>query len=532
MQRKLDPKPEVLRIEELVQKVKSGDIKLPKFQRPFVWKKKDILKLLDSIYQGYPIGSILLWLTKQHLASENKIGDLEINERPEEYPTNYLLDGQQRISSLCGAIYWNGKNEKSIWNIVFDVKNEVFLYPNGDDKIEYFPLNKLIETIDFLDQCKRFEASGENRELYIQNATNLLNSIKDYKIASVTIGDMELDEVAPIFERINSTGRQLTMVDLMRAATWSGGFDLSNAIDEVRKSCEDKNFEDIQDSHILRNISACSGLGVHKESIDKLRDKSSEELKDAAEKTRLAYEKAVDFLVSELPLKSIKNLPYGLQLTFLVEFFNRTSSLDPNKIEILKKWFWKSSFTKYFGSANTGLITRSLTEVRDFAHDKVSNLNISGNINYASFVSDTFLLNKASSTTFSLLLAQENPRSLLEGMTIDLYRSLANVNRLEFHHIFPKAYLKSQGYSSQKINAHANLCMLNLSSNRAILDSKPSIYFKEMERKLGDSFKAVLASNFINEAALDAALNDDYEQFIKARSDSLIIRMKDLVGEQ
>ena len=80
-----------------------GDIKLPKFQRPFVWNKEDILKLLDSVYKGYPIGSILLWLTNQKLANERRIGDLEIGDRSEEYPTNYLLDGQQRLSSLCGA---------------------------------------------------------------------------------------------------------------------------------------------------------------------------------------------------------------------------------------------------------------------------------------------------------------------------------------------------------------------------------------------------------------------------------------------
>ena len=56
-----DPKPDIQRIEELVTGVKYGEIKLPKFQRPFVWKRKEVLKLLDSIYKGYPIGSILLW---------------------------------------------------------------------------------------------------------------------------------------------------------------------------------------------------------------------------------------------------------------------------------------------------------------------------------------------------------------------------------------------------------------------------------------------------------------------------------------
>ena len=89
--RHLDPKPDILRIEELVIKVKQGDIKLQKFQRPFVWKRSDILKLLDSVYNGYPIGSILLWLTYQKLASEKRIGDLNIDDRPEVYPINYLL---------------------------------------------------------------------------------------------------------------------------------------------------------------------------------------------------------------------------------------------------------------------------------------------------------------------------------------------------------------------------------------------------------------------------------------------------------
>lgn len=311
-----DPKPEILRIEELVNGVKTGDIKLPKFQRPFVWNKSDVLKLWDSIYKGYPIGSILLWLTNQKLASERKIADLEINTREDEYPTNYLLDGQQRLSSLCGALYWNGKDKDSPWNIVFDVENEVFLYPDigENDRIQYFQLNKLIDTQDYINQCSKFKAHGKE-DIYTKTALRLLNSIKDYKIAAVKIGDMDLNEVAPIFERINSSGRQLTMVDLMRAATWKGGFDLNDAIDAIRSACEEKNFEDIKDTHILRSISGCAGLGIHKEDIDKLRDCTSDELKKAAGKSVDAYKLAVDFITSELPLPSINYLPYGLQLT-------------------------------------------------------------------------------------------------------------------------------------------------------------------------------------------------------------------------
>src|SRR5436309_261164 len=124
-----EPKPETLRIEELVDRVKQGDIRIPKFQRPFVWQRRAVIELFDSVYRQYPIGSILLWLTHEKLASERRIGDLSIAERPMIYPTNYLLDGQQRLSSLCGALYWDEKDPKSLWNVAFDLDKAEFFHP-------------------------------------------------------------------------------------------------------------------------------------------------------------------------------------------------------------------------------------------------------------------------------------------------------------------------------------------------------------------------------------------------------------------
>lgn len=526
-----DPKPEVLRVEELVIGVKTGDIKLPKFQRPFVWNKQDILRLWDSIYKGYPVGSILLWFTKEKLASERKIGDLEINERAEEYPTNYLLDGQQRLSSLCGPLFWDQKDKNSYWSIVFDVEQEEFLYPE-EPKITHFPICKILDTSDFLQQCRVFEASDRKKD-YILKAERLLQAIKNYKIAAVTIGDMSLDEVAPIFERINSSGRQLTIVDLMRAATWKqGGFDLSDAIDTVRKSCEAKNFFNIDETHILRSISACTGLGIHKEAIDKLRDKTSEQLKLAADKSIEAYKLAVDFLTTELPLSSISYLPYALQLTYLVEFFNICPRPSAHQRKELQTWFWKTSFTKHYGVANTALINKDLSLVRSFANGEAPKIPVEKKIGLKGFTQDSFALNKASSATFALLLARRKPKSLLDGSAIDTYKALSIANKLEYHHIFPKAYLKNDGYSKHSINYHANICMLNLSNNREISDKKPSRYFKEIAEKLGDKLEAVLESNFIDEKAYQACLEDDYDSFIQHRQEKIFADIISLVDDE
>lgn len=73
-----DPQPSVDRIDELARRVFNGDILLPKFQREFVWSREQVLNLLDSVARNYPIGSILLWQSRQELRSENRIADLEI----------------------------------------------------------------------------------------------------------------------------------------------------------------------------------------------------------------------------------------------------------------------------------------------------------------------------------------------------------------------------------------------------------------------------------------------------------------------
>src|SRR5690625_4949907 len=95
-----DPKPTSERVVKLAERVLDGDIVLPEFQRPFVWKRAQVLQLLDSIYRNYPIGSLLVWESRQSLHSKRTIADLEVAERSSQYPWNYLLDGQQRLSTV------------------------------------------------------------------------------------------------------------------------------------------------------------------------------------------------------------------------------------------------------------------------------------------------------------------------------------------------------------------------------------------------------------------------------------------------
>jgi len=356
----------------------------------------------------------------------------------------------------------------------------------------------------------------------------LLNAIKDYKLPSVLIGDMTLSEVAPIFERINSSGRVLRFVDLMRAATWKEGFDLSDAIDKIRSSLEQKNFDTIEESHILRNISASLNEGIHKDAMEKIRYKSASELAQAARNTHEAYNKAVDFLTMELPVASYACLPYALQLTLLVEFFRKNNNPDAHVREILKKWFWHTSLGGRYGSVNTGVLTQELDNIRKLA---TGNLDIFDNHYTAvtpKLMDVKFRLNYATSKAFALLLAENNPKSLLNGASVDIITVLSKINRNEFHHIFPKDYLKSQGYTESDINKHANICMLSLIDNRKISNKKPSLYFVDLQNQLGGKFNQILESNYIDDVALKYLLVDDYENFIRQRSQLVMSRVGDI----
>jgi putative SOS response-associated peptidase YedK len=117
-----------------------------------------------------------------------------------------------------------------------------------DEKTAYKMINARMETLTQKPTFQSLLASNRClvpadgfKDLFISRAERLLNSIKDYKMAAVIIGDMRTSEVAPIFERINSRGRNLEMVDLMRAATWKEGedaFDLNTTIQSVREVLE------------------------------------------------------------------------------------------------------------------------------------------------------------------------------------------------------------------------------------------------------------------------------------------------------
>ncbi len=494
-----------------------------------MWERDQILGLLDSIARGFPIGSILLWQSRQELRSEQRIADLEIDLPRPDYPVNYLLDGQQRLSSICGALFWKPGDAKSRWNIVYDLRDQSFAHlDNLDDApLHQIRVNKLSDPTAFFRHVASLETlSSSDKVVLATRAGALFNRFKDYKLATVTLGDMSIQDVAPIFERINSTGTPLTIVDLMRAATWSPEFDLVDSIDNILEDLAEKGFQTVERKVVLRTLSTAAGGGFSVDSIDLLRTRSAERLKEATEATRESYKRMVDFVTSHIRVPNADVIPYSNQLAVLAEIFRRIPIPTAAQYQAISRWFWRSAASGYFSGWNTGQMASDLRSIGDFADGLKTEIEIDATIPGKDIWKERqFRANTAHAKLLAIILAHANPIDLLTGTKIDTVKALSWSNTKEFHHFFPRAFLKSKGVAMAQANSLANIVMLTSVSNKRISAAAPSDYLIGVIAAGKDDIDAWLESNLISKEAFNAALRDDFDTFLECRAATLHERL-------
>lgn len=148
------------RLGALLSDVAKGNIKIPVFQREYVWNDEQIMSLLDSIYHGYPVGSLLLWSTKEILKHERDVGGFKLPQTPTDYPVNYVLDGQQRLTTLYGV--FNSDSDTADpqlaerFNVSFVPETGEFVHNDVADPAKSINLRTILNTTKLLPELTRF----------------------------------------------------------------------------------------------------------------------------------------------------------------------------------------------------------------------------------------------------------------------------------------------------------------------------------------------------------------------------------------
>jgi hypothetical protein len=515
-------------IRDLNVAIRKGEIKVPQFQRPFVWGEDDALRLLDSIANNYPIGSLLLWRTKDKLATERNIGDFRLPETDDMSPTDYVLDGQQRLTVIYSAL----GDEPGVqgFTAYYDLEKGSFTANRRQERaLHLFPLRWLYQTSKLLNFRTALQAHVDAAPLQ-ERLDALVDVLTGYQIPVVTLKDLTIEEVCPIFERVNSSGTDLSVFDLMVAATWSRKFDLNNTVQEIATALTPKNYGDIKGTTVLKCFAAVRDNSTARERIlalRQLRDKPGD-MDALVAKTKKALLQSVDQLVTDFMLYSLDFLPYEAHLVILTYIYANNTSLTGPQLRRVRQWFWRTSFSERYRGAPDDFVTRDLKAVQKFIIAGEAKPEWLGTIpDHEVIGSMIFRKNNSRSRAFILALAKQHPCNLTNGAAIDTTVALSVYNKKQFHHIFPDAFLRRRRPEVER-NYLLNFCMLAAAENNLVGDKDPQQYMPLAIESLGEKAERVFGSNLLPLPSEYDYKSASLEGFMNARAPIIARVVRDL----
>jgi hypothetical protein len=521
-------------IRKILDAVLAGGIRIPAFQRGFVWDMGRVAYLMDSIYKNYPFGSLLFWRTRMKLSTERQLGQFKLPDPTEDYPIDYVLDGQQRLTSIFTVFQADLPRQPTAnWlDIFFDFKaadspqeTQFFaLDPSEVDPVRHFPLAVIFESVKYR------EATVNLPKEDVARIDKLQEKFKEVQIPVQVLSTEERSIVAIVFERVNRLGMELDTLQLLSAWTWNEDFDLLENFDQLRQELSEFGFEEVgEDSNLILR---CSAAILTKQPYpDKLLELNGQDVRRQFSKVSNGIKGAIDFLRKHFSAVHLKNLPYPALLIPLSAFFAEPDGkdvvYDNVTLNALQRWFWRTCFSGRYSSQTQKTVARDVSAMlalKDGPSDVLDKIELK--LTLAFFAENTFRISNAATKTFVLMLVRNQPRSLLSGTNINLDQVLMQYNRSEFHHIYPRTFLKESSVPvpDEQINSLSNYCLLSSSENKRISGKRPSKYVTELAQS--PSLEEILQSAFLRKDDFD----DDFQTFRNNRAVRLLSFANILAG--
>lgn len=510
-----------LTIREILDLVPRGQIRVPAFQRGFVWDSDQVAFLMDSLYKQYPFGSLLLWRTREQLRHERSLGPFRLPDRNPDYPIDYVLDGQQRLTSIFGVFQTDIEPDPMVpWtDIYFDLgadahaqESQFVALPNEQvDPRRHFPLRTLFNSIPYR------RATQQLGDQDIIRIDEMQARFKESRIPFQLLTTEDRARVAIVFARINRTGVPLDTLQLLTAWTWSEEFDLQQQFDDLRDELSRFGFEGVgQDSDLI--LRCCAAVLAGDASPATLVGLRGSDVRARFRDVANGLMGAIDFLKANLQVQALGNLPFSTLLVPLSVYFAAPDGQHVQVTDVhrqrLVRWFWRSCFSRRFSS---GVLRNLKDDIAAVSALKANRPNTLGDfaalVTADFFLQNTFRLNTVNTTTFVLMLAQNAPLNFVSGQPVALADVLRDYNRSQFHHLFPKAFLTLRGVPPAQQGPLANFAFLSKADNVTLGGVAPSGYRGRMPQEIDNILEAALCP--------ESLFDDDYEDFLHDRAHML-----------
>ena len=534
----LQPKPDSKKYTDLISEIQKGQIKIPKFQRNFVWSLDKTAKLLDSILKGYPIGTFILWETNERLNDIKNIGNLELPVVPDDVKVQYVLDGQQRITSLYAAFLGaeiQKEGEKKVTNyanIYVNLEGDV---ESNDDQIVvseepetiFISLNQILNFNENL-----LEIKEEYSDEHFKKIHGYSQIFSTYDFSTIVLRKEDIESAIEVFTRINTGGQTLTLFEIMSAKTYDEEqeFDMEDKYQKLMEELSECKYNNISSSIILSIMSLV--LSKNKECKRKtILQLDKQDIIDKWDDVISALKESIDYFrsVYRIPVSAI--LPYdSLLVPFAYFFYNQKEKPQGEQVKYLEEFFWRLSLSFRYSSSTESKIAQDIRRIDEILKgDRPNYDEIKVNLNSPKDLIDTsFSAGSSYCKAILCLLAYHEPKDFQDNGRVILDNSWLKVaNSRNYHHFFPKAYLKKKNMGNE--NSLVNITLVSADLNKRRIKAKaPSIYMQDFVDE-NDDLANSLKTHLIEDMDGFGIGSDDYLVFLEKRAGVMFRELKDRI---
>ncbi len=531
------PQPIQLKLSDIENNLANGNYVIPAFQRDFVWSIEDSAKLLDSWLKGYPLGSFILWTTDEILCPIKEIGNTVIySKKDSTEKTTYILDGQQRITSIFASIRGLKVKKSSYEDIIInldanpdDHETRIVTIKKEDVNFKYISFTKLLKEDAF------YLVENYTKE-YVKKIGEIQKKINELDFSAIKIEGASIEVATEIFTRLNTGGKGLDDFDIMVAKTYRPKtnelpeFHLGDKVEEYSKSIP-RCYRGVADRKImLQLVTLClRGEVSRKAQLSITRDEMIATFDDVVKATN----RAIDFCISYLKIPVWKFFAYTSVFQLYVYFFynyNQTHNLAAPSItqqQYLIDYYWRCVINERFGSATD-------TKTEDDVKAVITKI-LQGNIPEQAAVTlsvdsfkdrGEFKLNRAFIMGMVGLLMSKNPKSLSNNSLVCFDSSwISKSQKNNYHHFFPQN-MEGNTWTNEPVNNICNIILQDASTNQVeIKNRRPSDYIGEF-LKTNPILSDTLKDHLIDDIQAYGILSDDFDTFIKKRASAFIEELK------
>jgi len=531
-------------IQNLFTWIQSGEIAIPEIQRPFVWDATKVRHLLDSLFQGYPVGYLITWRNP----------DVKLKDGTTSSGKRILIDGQQRVTALMAALLGYevvNKNYQTVKiRIAFHPGKKIFEVTNPaiekdaswipDISVVFNPSTSVIDLVT--NYCAKNEGTNKDE---VHRSIELLRGITSNQIGIIELApELDIETVTIIFIRVNSEGVPLSQADFAMSKIavneTYGGNTLRKAIDYFCHLSVAPEFYSIMKKDPVFSktdfFSQMSWLQKDNGDIyyptytDMLRVAFTSEFKRGRLEDLVALLSGRNFETrqyeEEIVKESFSRLKTGilrfmnethfkrfvmiirsagyvdssmiggqsaLNFAYILYLTLRENGMKDAEIErFVRRWFVMSVLTSRYSGSAESVFDYDIRQIHAQGIESYSEAIISGTLSDAFWdaaLPQEMNTSVASSPYFRAFQAAQIKMNDKGFLSSDIsVRELVEV-KSDVHHIFPKDYLKKNGLARGQYNQIANYVVAQSEINIAIGNKEPKGYFDQLRSQCANGKK-------------------------------------------